>query len=421
MKKESVLLVVLITSLVGIPALLHHVQPVKALYNVVEIDINADGSVTPLGAPITNVNDTFYTLTDDVNITDHNGVAVRIMRSDIVFDGNGHTITNGAGYDCFTVGYGIHNVTIANTTTLGFNIGLYLEGYNCTIKNNTFTGSGYNDNIRLRGAEGSIAGSNNYFEGNRITNTGGSCIWMSYWQTANNTFVNNYIVNSNGIAIGRNLGGGGATFYHNVIGGGIQAYYTPACTWDNGYPSGGNYWIGYVSTDKFSGPYQNITGSDGIGDTPYVIDGDDIDHYPFMMVDICNVTQTPSRDNVTSTDNVEVNATVTHYFPLEQVILNCTYTNGTATWTDSVNMTNLEDDIWNGAIPALPVGTNVTYVIIAQDNSGSTISSKDQGYSFDYPVVIPEFSSMLILPLFMVASLLAVIFSRREHPESFAR
>ena len=419
MKKESVLLIVLITSLVGIPALLHHVQPVKALYSVVEIDINADGSVTPLDAPIDNVNNTFYTLTDDVNITGvtgpYNGVAVRIMRGNIIFNGNGHTITNGAGYDCFVVGYGTNNVTIANSTAIGFNICLYINCDNCTTKGNTFSGSGYIDNIRLDAAN------NNYFEGNNITNSGGSCVWMYHYPGLNNTFVNNYIVNSNGIAIGRNLGGGGATFYHNVIGGGIQAYYTPACTWDNGYPSGGNYWIGYVSTDKFSGPYQNITGSDGIGDTPYIIDGDDIDHYPFMMIDICNVSQTPSKDNVTLADNVEVNATVTHYFPLEQVILNCTYTNGTATWTDSINMTNLEDDIWSGVILALPVGTNVTYVIIAQDNSGSMISSKDQGYSFDYPVVIPEFPSMLILPLFLVASLLAVIFYRRKRPEFFVR
>ncbi len=53
-------------------------------------------------------------------------------------------------------------------------------------------------------------------------------------------------------------------------------------TWDNGYPSGGNYWSDYKSTDLHSGPYQNETGSDGIGDTSYVIDSQNIDHYPLM-------------------------------------------------------------------------------------------------------------------------------------------
>lgn len=53
-------------------------------------------------------------------------------------------------------------------------------------------------------------------------------------------------------------------------------------TWDNSYPSGGNYWSDYVGVDVKSGPYQNVTGSDGIGDTPYVIDASNVDHYPLM-------------------------------------------------------------------------------------------------------------------------------------------
>ena len=405
MRKELALLTILIISLAGISAVSYYVQPVKAVYNVVEIDINPDGSITPTDAPIDNVNNTFYTLTDDVNITGP-PTAIGIGRSNIIFNGNGHTITNSGGYDCFVVGDGIDNVTIENTTAIGFNICLYLASDYNTIRWNTFSGSGYNDNVRLQGS------GNNYFEGNKITN-GGTGVWMGYWGP-NNTFVGNYIANNIGAAIGRQLGGGGATFYHNVIGGSIQAIYTPACIWDNGYPSGGNYWIGYVSADKFSGPGQNITGSDGIADTPLVIDSDDIDHYPFMMIDICNVSQTPSRESVFSSDVVEVNATVTHYFPLEQVVLNCTYTNGTATWTDSINMTNLEDDVWNGIIPSLPVGTNVTYVIIAQDNSGSSINSTSLGYTFDYPVVIPEFPTMALLPMFMIATLLAIIIRRRR-------
>jgi parallel beta-helix repeat protein len=50
--------------------------------------------------------------------------------------------------------------------------------------------------------------------------------------------------------------------------------------WDDGYPSGGNYWSDYNGTDIHSGPYQNETGSDGIGDTPYVIDANNKDGYP---------------------------------------------------------------------------------------------------------------------------------------------
>ncbi|MBE0520231.1 right-handed parallel beta-helix repeat-containing protein [Candidatus Bathyarchaeota archaeon] len=52
--------------------------------------------------------------------------------------------------------------------------------------------------------------------------------------------------------------------------------------WDDGYPSGGNYWSTYNGTDFYSGPYQNETGSDGIGDTPYVVGGNNTDTYPLM-------------------------------------------------------------------------------------------------------------------------------------------
>jgi len=40
-------------------------------------------------------------------------------------------------------------------------------------------------------------------------------------------------------------------------------------TWDNGYPSGGNYWSDYTSTDNYSGPNQDQSGGDGIWDNPY--------------------------------------------------------------------------------------------------------------------------------------------------------
>lgn len=53
--------------------------------------------------------------------------------------------------------------------------------------------------------------------------------------------------------------------------------------WDVGYPSGGNYWSGYKGEDLYSGPYQNQTGSDGIGDTPYVINENNVDRYPLIF------------------------------------------------------------------------------------------------------------------------------------------
>jgi len=50
---------------------------------------------------------------------------------------------------------------------------------------------------------------------------------------------------------------------------------------DKGYPVGGNYWENYRGVDLYSGSYQNVTGADGIGDTPH-IDGQIVDRYPLM-------------------------------------------------------------------------------------------------------------------------------------------
>lgn len=62
----------------------------------------------------------------------------------------------------------------------------------------------------------------------------------------------------------------------------IPPWFPSFDVWDDGYPSGGNYWSDYKGADNYSGPYQNESGSDGIGDTPYVIDANNRDRYPLM-------------------------------------------------------------------------------------------------------------------------------------------
>ena len=72
--------------------------------------------------------------------------------------------------------------------------------------------------------------------------------------------------------------------YHNNFEGNVNQAGSQLSSqaWDNGYPSGGNYWSDYNGSDVFSGPYQNVTGSDGIGDTPENLSSDAVDHYPLM-------------------------------------------------------------------------------------------------------------------------------------------
>jgi len=61
-------------------------------------------------------------------------------------------------------------------------------------------------------------------------------------------------------------------------------------TWDDGYPSGGNYWSGHTKIDEYHGPSQDQLGGDGIADTPYVIDDNNEDRYPLTLTSPYNVT-----------------------------------------------------------------------------------------------------------------------------------
>ncbi|MBU4071217.1 MAG: right-handed parallel beta-helix repeat-containing protein [Candidatus Thermoplasmatota archaeon] len=70
-------------------------------------------------------------------------------------------------------------------------------------------------------------------------------------------------------------------YHNNIVGNTVQATDDGNMNaWDNGYPFGGNYWSDYVGPDAMNGPLQNIPGSDGMGDVPYVIDADSGDQYP---------------------------------------------------------------------------------------------------------------------------------------------
>ena len=116
-----------------------------------------------------------------------------------------------------------------------------------------------------------IAGSNNLIQNNDILSNKRIGMFIG---APNNLCTGNNIVGQNSTnAYGIQMGPyeGGNTFYHNdfennyiqVEGGDLALI---ANLWDNGYPSGGNYWDTYHGVDSYTGDFQNETGSDSISD-----------------------------------------------------------------------------------------------------------------------------------------------------------
>jgi len=129
-----------------------------------------------------------------------------------------------------------------------------------------------------------ISGSiGNVIKGNEVV-TRDDCVRV--WQ-ANNTVMseNNFNVEEYGYYALYIRWSHNCVFYHNnIFSGGVSiSEGLIGNVWDDGYPSGGNYWEKqWGKSDYYSGPNQDQPGSDGIVDTPYDLGYGNKDRYPFM-------------------------------------------------------------------------------------------------------------------------------------------
>jgi len=116
--------------------------------------------------------------------------------------------------------------------------------------------------------------------GNNITANNWDGIVLPYYSSGNSVSGNNITAN-NFIGILLGFSSSNRIYHNNFIGNTYQAYTCySADIWDDGYPSGGNYWCDY--TTRY--PDAQELDDSGIGDTPYVIDENNKDNYPLMKL-----------------------------------------------------------------------------------------------------------------------------------------
>jgi parallel beta-helix repeat protein len=213
-----------------------------------------------------------------------------------LIDGAGYNVTgDGNGYGLSLIG--VTNVTIKNLNVRDFEYGVYAEATSSTniltnnITANTYDGIGLflcintfvlENTISWNGYDGIEVynSSKNNIQGNHIAENGWFGVSLYEYSTGN-VSQNRIEDNTSGIEL---IDSSDNRIFHNDFRNQTLHVFTQSssATWDNGYPSGGNFWSDYAGNDNYHGPGQNLTGSDGIGDTNYTCTENNIDNYPLM-------------------------------------------------------------------------------------------------------------------------------------------
>jgi parallel beta-helix repeat protein len=219
---------------------------------------------------------------------------------------------------------------------------------------------------------------------------------------------NNITNNSNGIYL---ESGSDNEFYHNNFINNTQQVGSDGSpnSWDDGYPSGGNYWSDYLGTD--------IT-EDAIGDIEYTIDANNTDYYPLMgpFKTIFTITEgnTDYVDFVSKSTITNLNfdpyalpyptlsfdvagADGITGFCRVAIPKDIMWCDNIAEWTVTVGGTLTQPNTVEDA--------DYTYIYFAYTHSTKTVQITSTH-------AVPEFQPFIIAPMLMTAMLLAAIFSR---------
>lgn len=206
-----------------------------------------------------------------------------------------------------------HDVIVSNNDVYDSAYGIQLYNSNTiTILGNNATSNSYG--IYLAYSDLSNTVENNTISAND---------WgIALYDSSGNTFRGNTLsYNTYGVDPVTESSNNNILYHNNFVENVEQAVWNPDCinTWDNGYPSGGNYWSDYTGTDS---------NGDGIGDTAYSIDPINEDRYPLMK----------PWGTVHDIAVISVASSVTKAYVGEMVNITVVVENQ-GTWTETLNVT----------------------------------------------------------------------------------
>ena len=241
------------------------------------------------------------------------------------------------------------------------------------------SGASVSENIISSGAEGVYLFDSilNTFVNNNITDCD---VGVGFSESSNNVFYGNYFIN-NGNPVYDSIN------YDSSIVASVNI-------WTAGYPIGGNYWSDYVGLDVKSGSNQDQSGSDGIGDTPYVINANNKDDYPLLPFGSRPLISIFSPENKTyDSNNVDLTFSVSKPTSVIQYRLD-----GQANVTISGNTTlsNLDDGVHS-------------VVIYAQDLDGQAGLSETIYFTVGQQSEAEAFPTIWIIAIIVLVVILGAI------------
>jgi len=129
-----------------------------------------------------------------------------------------------------------------------------------------------------------IANEPTYFFGSKTSVCGGMTSGIDINNAKNWDIYDNFI-QDHGLYGIRLKSSDNCSLYHNdLINNTVHAWDDGTNTWNLSYPNGGNYFDNWTIPDSMSGPNQDMIGSDGFVDAPYLISGgDNNDSYPWTI------------------------------------------------------------------------------------------------------------------------------------------
>jgi parallel beta-helix repeat protein len=245
--------------------------------------------------------------------------------------------------------------------------------------------------------------SNNSIIGNNITNND-SGIDFSWSCSNNNISGNNITHNKSGISVSPSNNNNNQFYHNNFIDNTEQVQSTDSTNaWDNGYPSGGNYWSDYTGIDE---------NNDGIGDS-----SQGNDRYPLMAP--FKSFEAGTWNNIAYTVDTISNSTISDFYfnPEEGPFLRFNIT-GKADTKGFCRVTIPKDILWTDSKWKIYVGDEeVPYTIILDENHTYlyfTYNHSTKTVVIQGTHAIPEFPHTMTLPAFTLLTVAIAVLSKKK-------